>query len=79
MGGNVLTEVQTAGGVDHAAPALGLSVQGGIAVNLYVAVFPGPAKKREGRIRGGRRKKVIFFKHRFAWEEFQTEQRWTIV
>lgn len=40
-----LTEVQTAGGVDHAASALGLSVQSSISVNLYVAIFPSSAKK----------------------------------
>lgn len=40
-----LTEVQTAGGVDHAAPALGLSMQSSISINLNVAVFPSPAQK----------------------------------
>lgn len=70
---NFLTEVQAAGGVDHAAPALGLSVQGGFSVNLYVAVFPSPAKKRGGRIKGGKRNKLFFFKFRFACEAFQTE------
>lgn len=41
-----LTEVQAARGVDHAAPALGLSVQSSVSVNLDVAVFPSPAEER---------------------------------